>query len=284
MSDPATRLDDAYACLRDGIREMGRVLVAFSGGVDSSLLLKAAHDALGDNALAITVVSQLSSRQEKKDATDMARRIGAAHQVVECDDLADPAFVANPGDRCYHCKKRRFALLKEMAREKGYAEVVDGTNRDDFDDYRPGLKAVREMGVRSPLSEAGLTKAAIREISHHLGLPTWDRPAFACLASRIPYGEAITAEKLRQVDEGEIFLRALGICRQVRVRHHGRLARIEVAPEVIEGFANAIVRRRIIDHFKQLGFDFVALDLDGYHMGSLNRTLSLNEKERNGHG
>ena len=284
MNPLPNRLDDAYARLLDGIREMGRVLVAFSGGVDSTLLLKAAHDALEGDVLAVTVVSQLSSRQEKKDAADMAGRIGATHQVAETDDLADPAFVANPGDRCYHCKKRRFALLKEMAREKGYAVVVDGTNRDDFNDYRPGLKAVRELGVRSPLSEAGLTKAAIRDISHHLGLPTWDQPAFACLASRIPYGEAITAEKLRQVDDGEIFLRALGIGRQVRVRHHGRLARIEVAPEMIDAFARETVRQRIIDHFRQLGFDFVTLDLDGYHMGSLNRTLSLNEKERDGHG
>lgn len=284
MNTFGANLDDAYSRLVALLHEMGRVLVAFSGGVDSSLLLKAAHDALGDDALAVTVVSQLSSRKEKKDAVQMARQIGAAQRVVECDDLADPAIASNPQDRCYHCKKRRFTILKEMAQEKGFEVVVDGTNRDDFHDYRPGLKAVRELGIRSPLSEVGLDKAEIRKWSRLLGLPTWDQPAFACLASRIPYGDRITAEKLRQVDDGEIFLRDLGICRQVRVRHHGRIARIEVAPEVIGEFAGGTVRQRIADHFKGLGFQFVTLDLGGYAMGSLNRTLSLNEKERDAHG
>ena len=279
-----TNLDDKLSRLTALLKSMGRVLVAFSGGVDSTLLLKAARDALGDDVLAVTAVSQLSSRQEKQDAAALAQRIGAAHLVVESDDLADPVFVANPRDKCYHCKKRRFAMLKEMAREKGFAVVVDGTNRDDFGDYRPGLKAITELSVRSPLSEAGLTKTEIRELSRRLDLPTWDKPAFACLASRIPYGDEITAEKLRQIDDGEIFLRGLGFCQQVRVRHHGQVARLEVVPAAIEKFVDAAVRRRIMDHFKALGFQFVALDLDGYAMGSLNRTLSLDEKECDPHG
>jgi pyridinium-3,5-biscarboxylic acid mononucleotide sulfurtransferase len=284
MNAHEANLKDKHSRLTALLTSMERVLVAFSGGVDSTLLLKVAVDALGDDVLAVTAISQLSSQQEKKDAAEMAKRIGAAHVVVECDDLNDPVFVANPRDKCYHCKKRRFAMLKEMARDKGFAVVVDGTNYDDSADYRPGLKASQELGIRSPLSEAGLTKAQIRELSHRLGLPTWDKPAFACLASRIPYGDEITDQKLRQIDEGEIFLRDLGICRQVRVRHHGSVARLEVPPEAIGEFMVAAVRRRIADHFKQLGFQFVALDMDGYVMGSLNRALSFNQKERDAHG
>jgi uncharacterized protein len=284
MKGHDTNLDDKRSRLTALLKAMGRVLVAFSGGVDSTLLLKAAHDALGDDVLAVTAVSQLSSRQERRDAAEMARWIGTDHLVVESDDLADPMFVANPRDKCYYCKKRRFAMLKAMAGEKGFAVVVDGTNTDDFGDYRPGLKAIAELNVRSPLSEAGLTKAEIRELSRRLALPTWDKPAFACLASRIPYGDEITAEKLSRIDDGEIFLRGLGFCQQVRVRHHGQLARLEVVPAAIGEFVDAALRRRITDHFKQLGFQFVALDLDGYAMGSLNRTLSLDEKECDPHG
>jgi uncharacterized protein len=273
MKTDKEKLDDKHRRLRDILATMDSVLVAFSGGVDSVLLLKVAQEVLGDKVLAVTAVSQLASREEQKDATEMAGLIGAAHLVVESDDLADPVFTANPKDKCYHCKKRRFALLKQMAREKGYSVVVDGTNRDDFSDYRPGMKAVGELGIRSPLSEAGFYKAEIRRLSRELGLPTWDKPAFACLASRIPYGETITAKKLKQVDEGEIFLRGLGLCRQVRVRHHGTVARLEVEPKAVDRFMNAHTRERIADYFKKLGFQFVALDLEGYRMGSLNREI-----------
>jgi pyridinium-3,5-biscarboxylic acid mononucleotide sulfurtransferase len=273
MKTDKEKLDDKHRRLRDILTTMDSVLVAFSGGVDSVLLLKVAQEVLGDKVLAVTAVSQLSSREEQKDATEMADLIGAAHLVVESDDLADSVFTANPKDKCYHCKKRRFALLKQMAGEKGYRVVVDGTNRDDFGDYRPGMKAVEELGIRSPLSEAGLHKAEIRRLSRELGLPTWDKPAFACLASRIPYGEDITAEKLKQVDEGEIFLRGLGLCRQLRVRHHGTVARLEVEPEAVDRFINAQTRERIAEYFKKLGFQFVALDLEGYRMGSLNREI-----------
>jgi uncharacterized protein len=282
MSVENDNLDGKLSRLKALLKEMESVLVAFSGGVDSTLLLKVAQEELGEKVLAVTAVSQLTSRLEKEDAVEMARFIGAAHLEVDSDDLADPEFAANPRDKCYHCKKRRFGLLKEMARERGFKVVADGTNRDDFGDYRPGLKAIRELGIRSPLSEAGFGKEAIRQLSRQLGLPTWDKPSFACLASRVPYGYGITAEMLKQIDEGEIYLRSLGICRQVRVRHHGAVARLEVDPRDIGRFMEEEIRNRITDFFKKLGYQFVALDLEGYAMGSLNREILPKESNQNG--
>ncbi len=261
---------------------MESVIVAFSGGVDSTLLLKAATEALGDNVLAVTAVSPLTPRQEKKDAVDMASMIGATHLQVETDDLADALFTANPRDKCYHCKKRRFGLLKKLAEQRGINAVVDGTNSDDFSDFRPGLKATRELEVRSPLSETGISKDEIRRLSRLLELPTWDKPSAACLASRVPYGYVITAEKLSQIDEGEIFLRRLGLCQQVRVRHHDSVARLEVEPHAVKRFMEEETRAMITDFFRKLGFQFVALDLEGYVMGSLNRELSDKEECRHG--
>jgi uncharacterized protein len=271
-----------YQKLQDILKTMGRVVIAFSGGVDSALVLKVARDALGkDNVLAVTALSETTSSQEREDAVRLAETFGIHHLLVETRELDIPEFARNPEDRCYICKKHRFGRLMEAAADfssqrgaSGHdACVADGLNTDDCNDYRPGIRAARELGVRSPLCEAGMSKRDIRLLSKNLGIPTWNKPAFACLATRIPYHSPITAEKLRQTDRAETFLRESGFSGQVRVRHYGDTARIETEADDIPKLAEHEIRTRVTSYFKSLGFIFVTLDLEGYNMGSLNRTV-----------
>lgn len=265
-------LDRKYARLVSILGDMERVLVAFSGGVDSTLLLKAAHDALGCGAVAVTAASVIHPAWETREARDIARAIGAPLRVLRVDPLEDRAFARNPPERCYLCKRKIFSRFLEIARSRGIPWVLDGTNADDAGDFRPGMKAITELGVRSPLKEAGLIKAEVRRLSRFLGLPTADKPALACLASRFPYGTRIDKESLGRVGRAEDFLHQLGFG-QVRVRHHGPVARLEVEPGEMARLMKPGVRAEISRGLKKLGYAYVALDLDGYRTGSLNETL-----------
>jgi len=248
---------------------MESVMVAFSGGVDSTFVLKVAHDTLGDRVLALTTTSPTMPEEDRRSAIEMARLIGARHMMVESNELEVPGYASNPINRCYLCKSNLFTVCEAKAAQFGISEIVDGLNLDDLHDYRPGMKAAAERRVRHPLVEVELTKAEIRELSRELGLPTWDRPASPCLSSRFPYGTEITPEGLRKVEQGEQVLRTLGF-RVVRVRYHGDVARLELESAEIERVVQPALRETIDREFKKIGFRFVAVDLRGFRSGSLN--------------
>ena len=261
--------------LRASLREIGSAAVAFSSGVDSTFLLRAAHEELGDKAVAVTVRSQLIPRRELDEAAAFCRAEGVRHEVVDFNACELSAIADNPPDRCYHCKKEVFGKILAFAHENGLAAVLEGSNLDDDGDYRPGRRAIRELGVRSPLHEAGLTKEEIRVLSREMGLPTWSKPSFACLASRFPYGERINATGLARVERAEQWLLDAGLgLTQLRVRSHGDLARIEVPPGDIPRLAARAAE--IAESIKKIGFAYVTLDLRGYRTGSLNETLERN--------
>lgn len=271
-------LDTKHDALRNILNDLGKVIVAFSGGVDSSLLLKVAAETLGpDNVLACISAGASEPSHQLARAAALARDIGVELMTVETDELDDPNFVANQADRCFHCKSHLCRTLLDIAAERGFGHVVFGTNYDDLDDFRPGNRAIGKLGVRSPLAEAKLTKDDIRRLSRQLGLPTADMPSSPCLASRISYGLEVTAERLRQIDEAEAFLRDSGFV-EFRVRHHDEVARIEVPPAEIARLAAEPLRSQVVDKLKGLGFRYVALDLQGFRSGSLNEALSEQQK------
>ena len=270
------RLEEKKQCLDDIFKQTGKIAVAYSSGVDSTFLLKTAHDALGDNVLAITAHSALFPGRDLTESQDFCKAEGIRHIVFYPDEMAIDGFCENPVNRCYICKKDLFSRILQIARENGFDQVAEGSNMDDLGDYRPGMKALQELKIMSPLREAGLTKAEIRRLSFDLGLKTYDKPSFACLASRFPYGETITREKLAMVEQAEELLMSHGF-RQMRVRIHGMMARIELLPEDIPRMAEAELRCEIAEKMKAIGFTYTSLDLTGYRTGSLNESIMKNE-------
>jgi uncharacterized protein len=263
---------EAFCRLVEFLGRMGGALVAYSGGVDSSLVLAAARQALGARALAVTACSPTYPDHEKDQAAAIAERLGARHEFVDSDEFEDPSYRANPPNRCYYCKQELFRKLQAIAAREGLPVIVDGSNVDDEGDFRPGRNAAKEFGVRSPLAELGFGKSQIRQMAKAQGLPNWDQPACACLASRIPYGQEITPLRLKRVAQAEAALRSLGF-RTVRVRDHGTLARIEIPRDEIERTLQDGIHQRLVDACKQQGYVYVCLDLEGYRTGSMNEVL-----------
>jgi len=276
-ADPV--LDAKYARLVGLLRDMQSVVVAFSGGVDSTLLARAAGDALGDRALLVTADSETYPEAELAEARRLAELMRLRHVVVRTDELANPEYARNGANRCFFCKEELFGRLAPIAEREGIGTLVYGANMDDLGDHRPGMKSAAERGVRAPLIEAELTKREIRELSRQLGLPTWDKPSFACLSSRFQYGDRITAEKLRQVDAAESFVRSLGF-RQFRVRHHDRLARLEIPLDEIPRLWEDGRHEAIVARFREIGYLYVAVDLGGFQSGSANLLLGLRRGTR----
>ena len=273
LSNPS-RLKEKQERLFGHLGGLGRVIVAYSGGADSAYLAWAARQVLGANALAMTADSASLPESHKRDAEAFVRQFGIAHEYVETHEFDNPDYLRNDANRCFHCKDELFTVLEQVGRERGYQHIIYGVNADDLGDYRPGQNAARQHRVDAPLADAGLTKAESRELSRQAGLPTWDRPASACLSSRIPYGTAVTPQNVKTVESGEEALKALGF-RQFRVRFHGEIARIEIAPDELAKALTLEMARRFTEIFKGLGFQYVTLDLEGYRQGSLNEVLGL---------
>jgi len=267
-------LEEKERKLLAGLAAMGRVIVAFSGGTDSAYLAWAAHRALGPNAVAITADSASLPESHKRDGEAFVARFGIAHEYIATGEFDNPDYLANNPDRCFHCKDELFTRLEAVGAERGYRHIIYGVNVDDLGDYRPGQSAATAHRVAAPLADAGLTKAEIRELSRLAGLPTWDRPASACLSSRIPYGTPVTIQNVKTVETGEEEIKALGF-RQFRVRFHGEVVRIEIAREEMERALTMEMARRFTAIFKALGFKYISLDLEGYRQGSLNEVLNL---------
>ena len=277
MVDP--QLQTKHDHLKNILREMGSVAIGFSGGIDSTLLIRVATDALGKNALAVIGKSETYPTREFEEAIQLATSFGSRYRVVNTEETDNLKFKENPPDRCYFCKTELFGKLNVIAKEEGMRWIADGTILDDLGDFRPGMRAKSEQDVRSPLLEAGFTKSDVRSLARSLGITTWDKPSFACLSSRFPYGHGITKENLMKVDAAETFMRDLGF-RFFRVRHHDdRTARLEVGPQEIDRLFDSGLREKIVDHFKSLGFAYVTLDLQGYRTGSMNEVLTEEEKK-----
>jgi pyridinium-3,5-biscarboxylic acid mononucleotide sulfurtransferase len=265
-------LTDKLEQLKALFAEMEQALIAYSGGVDSTLVAKIAYDVLGDRALAVTAVSPSLLPEELEDAKIQAATIGIPHKIVQTHEMDNPNYTSNPVNRCYFCKSELHDTLKPLAWELGYPYVVDGVNADDLHDYRPGIQAAKERGARSPLAEVGVTKFEVRQLSQQLSLPWWEKPAQPCLSSRFPYGEEITIAKLQRVGRAEIYLRKLG-WQNLRVRSEGDTARIELPPQQIKDFVLTTDLQTVISAFQELGFIYVTLDLEGYRSGKLNQVL-----------